>query len=623
MTMGLCRVGAGGMKQFAAFRLDTANECLWHDGVQIALPPRPFMVLRYLVENPGRLITHDELLDALWPETYVQPQVLRTYMLDLRKVLGDDAGQPRFIQTLPKRGYCFVAPVSEYGGEGRDTGVGGDGFAGKSRNIVGRDEELSLLQAEAKRVEGGQRRVVFVTGEAGIGKSALVDAFCHRLDASWSVARGQCVEGFGGKEEYYPVMEALGQLCASADGERVRGILARMAPAWLTALGRQSDEGAPTTHERMPGDLCGALEQIAEGPLMLVLEDLHWADDSTLNLLSALARRRAAARLMVVATCGNGDAAARGAGEHPLKGLKQNLLMRHLCTEMALAPLSRTAVKELLARELEQDALPPGLTGFVHQHSEGNPLFAIAILEHLIARQFLVRAGTSGSARWEPTGVFEEMEADVPERLAQMIELEIEGLSADEQRILGAGSAMGIAFPAWAVAAALEEDAAEIEEACAGLARRLHFVERGGQDELPNGTRSEFYVFVHGLYREVLYRRQAAARRATWHARIAERLGTLFAERMWAVAREMAMHFEAAGERGRAVSALQSAARCARDRQEHNDATQLLEEALRMAEKLGEHARGADLRAIREELEDALETTSGGSGRLRIVQRKA
>ncbi len=625
--MGPCRVGAGGMKQFAAFRLDTGNECLWHDGVQIALPPRPFMVLRYLVENPARLITHDELLDALWPETYVQPQVLRTYMLDLRKVLGDDAGQPRFIQTLPKRGYCFVAPVSEHEGDARDAGVGGDGSASKGRSIVGRDEDLICLRAEAKRVEHGQRRVVFVTGEAGIGKSALVDAFCHRLDARWSVARGQCVEGFGGKEEYYPVMEALGQLCASADGERVCGVLARMAPAWLAALGRQSDAGATATtaHERMPGDLCGALEQIAEKkPLMLVFEDMHWADDSTLNLLSALARRRAAARLMVVATCGPGDAAARSSGEHSLKGLKQNLLMRHLCEEIALTPLSRTAVKELLAREMEQEALPPGLTGFVHQHSEGNPLFAIAILEHLIARRFLVRAGgTNGSARWEPTGAFEEMEADVPERLAQMIELEIGGLSAEEQRILGAGSAMGIAFPAWAVAAALEEDAATIEEACAGLARRLHFVERGGQDELPDGTRSEFYVFVHGLYREVLYRRQAAARRATWHVRIAERLGTLFAERMWAVAREMAMHFEAAGERGRAVSALQSAARCARDRQEHSDATQLLEEALRMAERLGQQDRGAGVRAIREDLEDTQETTNGGAGRLRIVQRKA
>jgi predicted ATPase len=173
------------------------------------------------------------------------------------------------------------------------------------------------------------------------------------------------------------------------------------------------------------------------------------------------------------------------------------------------------------------------------------------------------------------------------------------------------------------VAAALEEDAAEIEEACSGLARRLHFVERGGQDELPDGTRSEFYVFVHGLYREVLYRRQAAARRATWHVRIAERLGELFAERVWAVAREMAMHFDAAGERGRAVSALRSAARCARDRQEHSDATQLLEEALRMAERLGQQDRGAGVRAIREELKDTQETTNGGAGRLRIVQRKA
>ena len=83
------------MKQFASFRLDTGNECLWRDGVRIALQPKPFAVLRYLVENPGRLITHDEMLDALWPETYVQPQVLRTYMLELRKILGDDAAQPR------------------------------------------------------------------------------------------------------------------------------------------------------------------------------------------------------------------------------------------------------------------------------------------------------------------------------------------------------------------------------------------------------------------------------------------------------------------------------------------------------------------------------------------------
>src|SRR5580692_5404427 len=102
------------MKRFAGFALDTSNQCVWQNGSQLALPPKPFAVLRYLVENPGRLITHDELLDALWPETYVQPQVLRTYVLELRKLLGDDARQPHFIQTIPKRGYRFVASVTEF-----------------------------------------------------------------------------------------------------------------------------------------------------------------------------------------------------------------------------------------------------------------------------------------------------------------------------------------------------------------------------------------------------------------------------------------------------------------------------------------------------------------------------
>jgi DNA-binding winged helix-turn-helix (wHTH) protein len=104
---------SGCVKQFEPFRLDAANSRLWREDATITLAPKPFAVLQYLVDNPGRLITHDELLDALWPETYVQPQVLRTYMLELRKVLGDDAGNPRYIQTLFKRGYCFLANVTD------------------------------------------------------------------------------------------------------------------------------------------------------------------------------------------------------------------------------------------------------------------------------------------------------------------------------------------------------------------------------------------------------------------------------------------------------------------------------------------------------------------------------
>lgn len=609
------------MKQFGCFRLDTSNECLWRDGVQISLPPRPFMVLRHLVENPGRLISHDELLDALWPETYVQPQVLRTYMLELRKVLGDDAAQPQFIQTLPKRGYCFVARVSECDGTDRGAVREVREDYQNARGIVGREEELSRLEAQVRLMEGGQRRIVFVTGEAGIGKTALVDSFCRQLDPSLrvSVVRGQCVEGFGAKEEYYPVMEALGQLCASPHGEEACAILARIAPGWLSALGRQPESSAAgSRQERMPGDLCSALEEWTQKyPLILVFEDLHWADDGSLDLISALARRRAPARLMIVATCGPGDAAP----EHPLKRLKQNLLMRQLCTEVSLGPLKQTAVSKLLSRELNQEALPPGLTAFVHQHSEGNPLFAIAILEHLIARRFLVCEETGNTPQWRPRGRFEEMEADVPDRLAQMIELEVECLSAEEQRILGAGSVMGIAFPAWAVAAALEQETASTEEACDQLTRRLHYVERGGQDELPDGTRSEFYVFVHGLYREVLYQRQSATRRANWHKRIAQRMGELFAERAAAVGREMAMHYEAAGDWQSAATALRAAAAEARARQAYHESTQLLEHALQLADRLSGAERDAASRGIRHELMVVREHADGGTERRESIRK--
>ncbi len=109
------------MKQFGCFQLDTRNECLWQNGVRIGLTPKPFAVLRYLVENPQRLVTHDELLDKLWPETYVQPQVLRTYVLELRKLLGDSVESPRFIRTVPGRGYWFLAQVEDGSGYAADT----------------------------------------------------------------------------------------------------------------------------------------------------------------------------------------------------------------------------------------------------------------------------------------------------------------------------------------------------------------------------------------------------------------------------------------------------------------------------------------------------------------------
>ena len=641
------------MKQFESFVLDAGNECLWRKASPIALAPKPFAVLRYLVENPGRLITHDELLDALWPKTYVQPQVLRTYMLELRKALGDDAGSPRFIQTIPKRGFRFVATVVDCQAAGTESAASPRLGAGmtpgvlqehRTQGIVGRDDEMTHLRAIAAQIEGGSRQVVFVTGEVGIGKTALVDFFSDWIAGGGraAVARGQCVEGFGAKEEYYPVMEVLRHLCAGGHGADACRILGTLAPAWLGVNGTGAGGDHAGTGEpeqpggaaRMPGDLCGALERLStEQPLILVFEDLHWADESTLHLISALARRRARAQLMIVATCRPLDRGGRGR-ELPLKTIQQDLKMRRLCSEIALAPLSKSAMRELVSRELNQngaqpdaprpeaprpDGPPPGLTGFVHQHSEGNPLFAIALLEHLIAQGVLVRSGDAPRV-WKQCVPFEELEALAPDGLARMIELEMERLSPEEQCLLEAGSLMEVAFPAWAVAAALGKDAEETEEACDGLARKLYFLERAGQDELPDGSRSTFYVFSHGLFREVLYRRQATARRANRHLRVAERLGELFHGREVMVARDLAIHYEAAGKWQRAVETLRRAAEDALRRNACAEASDLLERALRIVRQQGEAmggpGLGAKARTTAEEIRVELERASpAGSGR--------
>lgn len=591
------------LKHFGAFALDAGNQCLWREGARIALQPKPFAVLHYLVQNPGRLITHDELLDKLWPETFVQPQVLRTYMLELRKVLGDDAGQPRFIQTLPKRGYCFVAEVREGPAAGRTAAqsigqVRAEVAAVEVPELIGRREELARLEAELARVLSGERRVVFVSGDSGIGKTSLTDAFARRAGERLATARGQCVPGFE-KEDFYPVMEALAQLCASPDGEGACKALARLAPEWLVPLGRLD---APP-RERMPGNLCAALEEIAAAkPLLLVLEDLQWVDAATLNLISALARRRAAAGLMVVATH-----RPRGLSSE-LKQLRQDLLLQRACSELNLAALGKSAVGALLSRELGQEMLPPRLSAFVYEHSEGNPLFAISLLNHLIAQGQLKRSGDE----WRMMANFDEQGAALPDELAQMVELEIERLAPEDQRLLEAGSIMSVAFPAWAVAAVLERPADEAEEACERLARALHFLVRAGEDELPDGSECGFYAFNHGVYREVLWKRQGAARRARGHIRIAERLGELFAGREAHVAREMAMHFEAAGAWQRGAGALRAAARYAADRNAHAEAIELLERALRIAESHAETQ--AEVRDLRAEL-DALAKPAGASSK--------
>src|SRR5215467_11754300 len=256
------------MKLFRSFRLDSGNQCLWRGEHRVPLTPKAFDVLRYLVEHPGRLVSQDELLEALWPETYVNPELIKKYILGIRKVLGDQHDSPIFIETLPKRGYQFIAPVSDHVAESAQ-----DLSSDHPSKMVGRAGPVGELQAAFRKAMRGQRQIIFVAGEPGIGKTTLVDSFhrqCSR-QANIRTARGQCVEGFGGKEPYYPMLDALGQLTRFPNADTVVQTLAKRAPTWLIqfpSLVRPEQREAlqreilGATRERMVREICEALESL-------------------------------------------------------------------------------------------------------------------------------------------------------------------------------------------------------------------------------------------------------------------------------------------------------------------------------------------------------------------------
>lgn len=169
-----------GTKEFPPFRLDIANECLWRshqagEDERILLTPKAFAVLRYLVEHAGRLVTQDELLEAVWPDAFVQPEVLKFQIAHIRAVLGDRPRNPLFIETLPRRGYRFIASTKE-----TESAQPAMPARAVEPSPAGKNGELVALRDSLQETLCGERQLVFVTGEP-IGKTALLGALSDRV----------------------------------------------------------------------------------------------------------------------------------------------------------------------------------------------------------------------------------------------------------------------------------------------------------------------------------------------------------------------------------------------------------------------------------------------------------
>lgn len=296
------------MLSFPPFRLDPADERLWRDEQEIPLRRKPFAILRYFVEHPQRLVTHDELVEAVWGKIAMSESLLRTHVRELRQAVGEG-----IVETVVGRGYRFVPKVAQVAVSPATRRAEAPGSP-----LVGRDEAMTVLREDWDAALEGNRRIVFVTGDSGIGKSALAEAFLSDIaqqTTCW-IARGACIEHYGVGEPYLPMLVALGSVARGPIESRLVEVLARHAPSWLSQMpaltaDHRLETPQPTgdgpAQTRMARELAEALEVLAqEQPIVVLLEDLHWADDSTAELLAMLGSHGASATAIIAQVAESG-----------------------------------------------------------------------------------------------------------------------------------------------------------------------------------------------------------------------------------------------------------------------------------------------------------------------------
>jgi hypothetical protein len=575
-----------------SFWIDRDNLCVWRsrpgrEDERVALPPKSFDVLRYLAENAGRLVTHNELLEALWPDVHVQPEVLKSHILAIRTALGDAISSPRFIETQRGRGYRFIGAL-----KGPSSTAGRPGPAVELGVFAGRAEPLRSLLALLDRAAAGEPQAVFISGEPGIGKTTLVQQFLARAQHDPIVAQGHCVESFAGAEPYYPIFEVLGELCKDA-AMAVARTLEALAPSWATqmpaqfsaaqrmALQQQVFPGAPS---RMVREACSLFEALAtERPLILVLEDLHWADFATIDLISALCRRRPCVKLLLIATYRPEDTTA---AQRALRQMTQDLTLRRFSDEIELAPLSTGAIAEILAGGADVDTVSLEFTRFIRTRTGGNPLFMRVALEHLQQRGDVQQTARG----WQPLMALDRSAGETPPSLARVIAAKFETMTDAQRRVLEVASVAGDFFDPALAAPAAGMDEQVFEAICESFSSCT--IRRDRLLALPNGQRVCSYAFKHSIYRQVLYERIGQLRRAGLHRAIGERLEEIYPlGQRDEVATRLAQHFALAGDWLRALDYLRSALRIANSRFARRDALAVLDQASALAANLPGIAR--------------------------------
>ena len=334
---------------FGPYRLDTAAQLLWNKETHINLSPKVYRLLLYFLLHSGRLLSHEELFNAVWDGRIVDDSALRLTVNALRNALQDQSKAPRYISTVCKRGYRFLEAVTVM-----------EHFKIFETSMIcplqqrpqtqtfpawfGYTQQLARLQEAFQQASKDERRLIFLQGEQGTGKTTLLNIFLDKVHHhKLAVLHARCVQMSSATEPFLPLLEALERHCREPYGRLLIERLHQLAPSWLYQMLNVLDSGeisqllskvAHSSTGRMVREGANFFETLSNhAPFILILDNAHWSDEFTLDLLNFLMFRCSPAKLLIIVSYRPCEDVL---GAQRINDIRTELSRRGLCHELSL-----------------------------------------------------------------------------------------------------------------------------------------------------------------------------------------------------------------------------------------------------------------------------------------------
>jgi DNA-binding winged helix-turn-helix (wHTH) protein/tetratricopeptide (TPR) repeat protein len=582
--------------RFGSFHIPVEIDLLYRGNEVVQLEPRAVQVLRYLATHADRVITKEELLENVWPDVFTTDAVLKKAISQARRALGDDADESKFIRTFHARGYQFIADVKcADADKPREAGTSGraqssqnaqNDFAASTRitnqpitsrlkiapapagrvsreiifphqvpdfdQLAGRESEFQTLGSEYRNTLRQMGKPVLMTGEPGLGKTQMARYFIR-----WAQAQqAQCLYArffdYRGshKAPFETFLLLLRSIIPTETDQELREIAATQLGVKLPdELFAGSSRGLVQTSEARTGNLLSdhfrvivpltrAFIQISrQQPLVMIFDDLQWADEESREMIGYLMRTSANESLMVMLLARASEAADT---QHPLSLWLMNQADYRSFTSLALQPLSdlgcQATVAAIFGGTTRAPEIPPLDWQTLSQLVQGNPYFLTEMLRLLVA-EGAIRPPANPPARWQ----WQDLgDLHLPQSLVMAARHKIERMSPETRAVIECAAVIGDEFRVETLVLLSHQPEEAIEEALMEALRLGILSERGV-------SAGEDCRFHHSLLRRVLYEEIPRRRRKKLHTSAASVLEKVYARQPDLMAEAISAHYEAAG----------------------------------------------------------------------------